>query len=268
MELAGRTLRWWIFWMPDQTLLLSRFSYSLSISNHFTNGTSIVDHQSMFAASYLGTDSFARSNSVIKAWGFHHFQLFSWNIRRGALYRFEGAFIYFSIVAWNVDLFILAGVQLLIIHVNILSRSSIWNSIGWAEIARILRLLLFGCVAAGRSLHFTSRLLANLNLFINSDFCWHQSPLSIWFHLIWLLQQYILVFKHHVTVLVFFLKDYELSIRFRIFVQNLILELHFTTSRSGHLSVVLLAVTLQNPTLGWLWPYLPLLYGVLWLSVA
>ena len=216
----------------------------------------------------LRADSFARSNSIIEVWTLHHFQLFSWNIRRGTLYRFKGSFIYFSIVAGNIDLFILTGVQLLVIHINILSRSSVWNSIGWAEIAWILRLLLFGYVAAGGSLHFSCRLFANLDLFIDSDFSWHQSSLSIWFDFIWLLQQHMLIFEHHVAVLVFFLENYELCIRFRIFIQNLILKLHFTTSRSDHLSVVLLTVTLQNSTLGWLWPYLSLLTGIVRLPVA
>lgn len=268
MKLTSWTLWRWIFWMSNQTLLLFRFSYSLSIRHHLAYGTSIADYQSVFGAFHLGADSFARSNSMIKVWSFHHFQLLGWNIRRGTLNCFEGSFIYFSVVARNIDLFILTGLQLLVVHIDVLARSSVWNSIGWAEIAWILRLLLFGYVAAGGSLHFSCRLFANLDLFIDSDFSRHQSPLSILFDCIGLLQKHMLIFEHHVAVLVFFLKNYELCIRFRIFIQNLIFKLHFTTSRSDHLSVVLLTITLQNSALGWLWPYLSLLDGVVRLPVA
>ena len=272
MKLGSWTLRRRIFWMSNQTLLLFGFSYSLSIGDHFAYGPSIVDYQSVFGAFRwyvrLRADSFARSNSMIEGWSFHHFQLLSWNIGRGTLYRFEGSFIYFSVVAGNIDLFILAGLQLLVIHINVLSRSSVWNSICWAEIAWIFRLLLFGYVAAGGSLHFPCRLFANLDLFVDSDFSRHQSPLSICFHVIGLLQKHILIFEHHVAVLVFFLENDELCIGFRIFIQTLMFKLHLATPRSDHLSVVLLTVALQNSTLGWLWPYLPLLDGLVRLPVA
>ena len=195
MKLGSWTLCRWIFWMPNQTLLLFGFSYSLSIRDHFAYGARIVDYQSVFGTFHLRADSFTRSNSMmfglvwmIEVWSFHHFQLLGWNIRRGTLYRFEGSFIYFSIVAGNIDLFILTWLQLFVIQINILPRSSVRNSIGWAEIAWIFGMLLFGYVAAGGSLHFACRLFVNLDLFIDSDFSRHQSPLSIWFDLIGLLQ--------------------------------------------------------------------------------
>ena len=197
MELSSWTLCRWIFWMSNQTLLLFRFSYSLSIRHHLAYGASIVDYQSMLGTFHLRADSFARSNSTIEGWSFHHFQLFGRNIRWGTLNRFEGTFIYFSIVAGNIDLFILTGVQWLVIYVNVLSRSSVWNSIGWAEIAWIFRLLLFGYVAAGGPLHLSCRLFANLDLFIDSDFSRHQSPLSFLFPL-WLC---ICVFKSQLLIL-------------------------------------------------------------------
>jgi hypothetical protein len=231
-------------------LLLLWFSDSLSIRDHFINRPCIIYNQFIFATFQAWTHNFVALFSFVLASYLPEF--LCRDIRRGTLDGLQCSLIYVIVVAWS-QLFKLARLLQIVVVWSIVWGLILWRQLGW-----MLRELLLRNITTCRPLNLAGRWFL---LFTNLNFGRHQSSLSVGCNLIFLLQIYILIFKHHITVLIVFFLNNELSVRLRIFIEYLvILKLHFSTLGPCGFSIILLTVALQYAvSLGWLWSYLLLL---------